>query len=553
MTLRKKLTWLVTLLIVSILLANLLVVRREYRQTLEKNFDQRMTTIGSAVGLMILPDLLVGGGNINEKLGEVGTLFRKTTEVQDDIAEIAVYDAEMNPLQSYLNPKVVGGAEDLLEKSFPIQVTKVEGGQVYGYVKVKFHTGAYEQAQLRVLSHLMIIGLLFSLAGLGASFLMAQKITRPIEHLTAGAVEFGKKKYETRVKVEARDEIGLLAETFNEMAASIDRQFKKISLLQEWSREVASELDQHRAIDTVVRAFADLGGVSKMSVMFYNEATSRIEIVGGVGLHPDAVTFLKLQIGEGIAGKVLETGKIMRVSNISQAHEYKSFSGETALRGSLIALPLIAKGKCFGVVNLHEKTDGTEFDSSDESILTTLAEIAAVAFENARLYDMAITDGLTRLFIVRYFHQRMGEEITRTHRTSRPLSLIMADIDHFKSINDTYGHQTGDAVLVALARVIRRVFREIDIPCRYGGEEFAIILPDTDKAGSLIVGERFREAVENFIFATNAGDLKVTISIGMATYTLGRTKDDLIHEADTALYASKRKGRNLATHFVTMS
>jgi diguanylate cyclase (GGDEF)-like protein len=543
MTLRRKMTLMGSVILVALLVANLLVVRYQYDRSLAQDLNNRMQTMGTTVGLMILPALVMSGGNLEEKLSEVRTILRKTAEAQPDISEISLYDEQMNALLVYPERRIVAMGAHEIERVVPVQLIK--DGRTYGYVRVTFDLRASEEAQLDVMIRLVLIAAAFSLAGLLASFLVARTITHPIERLRDGALEFGRKNYDARVPVTTRDEIGLLSETFNEMASGIQKQIRKILQLQEWSREIAAELDRTRVIEVVVKAFAELGGVGKMSLMLMNEATGLLEIVGGTGLNPDAAGFVRLKVGEGIAGKVVETGKVMRVERMESSSEYKSFSGqEHARSGMLLALPLVAKGRCFGVVNLHDKSDGTAFDESDESVLTTLAEIAAVAFENSRLYDLAITDGLTRLFIVRYFHQRLDEEITRTRRTSHPLSLLMLDIDHFKSVNDTYGHQSGDTVLVGIARIIRKVFREVDIPCRYGGEEFAVILPNTDEAGAVIVAERFRSAVEATVFPLPQGEIHVTVSIGISTYKIGKAKEVMIQEADAALYSSKRQGRN---------
>ena len=207
------------------------------------------------------------------------------------------------------------------------------------------------------------------------------------------------------------------------------------------------------------------------------------------------------------------------------------------------------KERVIGVVCLNDKIDGTPFNEHDRTILSTLASSAAVALENARLYEMAITDGLTGLFIHRYFQQRMDEEVARARRYGHKLSLLMLDIDHFKMCNDTYGHQTGDHVLVSLARVLKRNLREADIACRYGGEEFALILTDTDEAGAKVVAERIRADTESFEFQGPAGRLRITVSAGLSTYREGMVKDELISEADKALYAAKNAGRNRVRHF----
>ncbi|HBW47140.1 TPA: hypothetical protein DEF17_04325 [bacterium] len=551
MTLRRKLTWMITLIVVLILVTNMIVVRYEYSRTLADSFERRMNTIGTTVGLMVLPALVVSGGDIDERLADVNAVLRKTVESQDDILEISVFDQKWAPLISYPPACMFDSNDNQIERVVPLKLTAE--GRDYGYIKVNFNLTRYLKDQRDILLRQVSVGVIFSLIGLIAAWLVASTITKPLEHLRDTANDFGKKNFKARTSINSNDEIGMLAGTFNDMASKIENQIAVITQLQEWGRIISSELARDKVIQIVVEAFIEMGNVSKMSLMLWNESTECLEIVGGVGLRQDAASFLKLKIGEGVAGKVMATGKPIKVDKLKDSSEYKSFSGEHRAKESLFALPLIAKGRCFGVVNLHEKNDGSSFDEEDESALTTLAEISSVAFENSRLYDLAITDGLTRLFIARYFHQRMEEEIIRTKRTGTPLSLLMADIDHFKDINDTYGHQVGDAVLVMLSRIFRRVFREIDIPCRYGGEEFTVILPNTDKQGSVIVAERMRKAVEDFTFTTSAGKLHVTISMGLSTYKLGRSKDEMINESDAAMYNSKRSGRNRVTHFLDVT
>ncbi len=551
MTLRRKITWLVTLLLITLLVTNMILVRRDFTRAQAESLDQRMQTIATTVGLIILPALVVSGGNIDDRISEVMTVLRKTVESQNDIAEISIYDREGRSLLSYPPARPAGSSESEIVLHQPMRLMK--NGMTYGTVKVVFDIRPYREAQMSVFRRMILTFAIFSLVGLMAAWGLARAMTRPLEILRDAAVSFGTKNYGTRARVESRDEVGLLAGTFNEMAARIQHQIGVILKLQEWGRVVTAELERERVITTAVEAFREMGGVSKLSLMLWNEGAECLEIVGGLGLQPEAAQFMKLKLGEGVAGKVLETGKPVKVNSLSRSADYKSFTGASREKDALLALPLIAKGRCFGVVNLHAKEDGTDFDDSDESILLTLAEISSVAFENSRLYDLAITDGLTKLYIARYFHQRLEEEITRTRRTAMPLSLLMADIDHFKDVNDTYGHQVGDAVLVQLARVARRVFREVDIACRYGGEEFVFILPNTDASGSRIVAERFRNAVEDHRFATSAGEIRITVSLGISTYALGRSKDEMIHEADEALYASKRGGRNRVTHFAGLS
>jgi two-component system, cell cycle response regulator len=165
---------------------------------------------------------------------------------------------------------------------------------------------------------------------------------------------------------------------------------------------------------------------------------------------------------------------------------------------------------------------------------------------NQLLHEMSITDSLTGLYNHRYLMETMKKELKRSLRTKTPLSLVMADIDHFKKINDTHGHQQGDAVLVSVARALGDQLRPYDIVARFGGEEFALIFPDT--AGTLAwqIAERQRLAIRNLSFPEIDGNLRVTISMGLTTLPRGEIRgvDDLIREADEALYRAKWGGRN---------
>ncbi len=162
------------------------------------------------------------------------------------------------------------------------------------------------------------------------------------------------------------------------------------------------------------------------------------------------------------------------------------------------------------------------------------------------IYRLTITDGLTRLYNKRYLLESLEKEIARAKRYGRLLSLIMIDIDHFKHINDRYGHLTGDAVLKELGKIILNRVRQEEVAARYGGEEFVIILPETDIKGARAVAESIRRIVERHVFEFEGQALRVTISAGTAEYDPERhsTPKDLIMDADEALYRAKNNGRN---------
>jgi len=207
-------------------------------------------------------------------------------------------------------------------------------------------------------------------------------------------------------------------------------------------------------------------------------------------------------------------------------------------------VPIFHKLRFVGLLVLGNRLDEREFTENDLELLSTIVSLCANALLNAHLYELAIMDGATKLFVVRYFRQRMKEEIKRAFHYNQPLTFIMLDLDHFKTINDTYGHPVGDQVLAEMGKIIRNCTRDyVDIPCRYGGEEFAILLPETDQEGGYYVAERIRQSVERLKPLKN--DLKVTVSGGVATYPSdAQTEDVLVEKADSALYEAKRAGRN---------
>lgn len=195
--------------------------------------------------------------------------------------------------------------------------------------------------------------------------------------------------------------------------------------------------------------------------------------------------------------------------------------------------------------------DVQRLTDDDRLILGAIASELVVAVENSRLYrltkTLAVTDELSGLSNYRSLQNKLEEEIERSRRFDKKLSLLMLDIDDFKRFNDTHGHMAGDAALATLARVLQVSVREVDLVARYGGEEFSIVLPETDAAGAFIVAEKVREAVCENVFRTPSGErlTAVTVSIGLATFpTHALNREDLLREADGALYQAKSGGKN---------
>jgi len=196
------------------------------------------------------------------------------------------------------------------------------------------------------------------------------------------------------------------------------------------------------------------------------------------------------------------------------------------------------------------------FSTELRHIVSTVIRNAASAYEKSFLYQkmevQATTDGLTGLCNHRHFQENLHVAVLQSERYHRPLSLLLMDIDKFKSFNDTYGHQIGDLVLKVIAKALTHSVRSTDLAARYGGEEFVVVLPETDEENSMLMAERIRATIEATPIPTERGILSVTVSIGSATRGSGSvTQEQLIKCADSAMYQSKKSGRNRTTAYLS--
>lgn len=224
---------------------------------------------------------------------------------------------------------------------------------------------------------------------------------------------------------------------------------------------------------------------------------------------------------------------------------------------SLLVLPLLHHGRPLGTLILGAKRRHA-FGDTVRPTLEVLASHLAVSLSNARmvhkLETMATTDGLTGLFNKRAMLDQAAAKVAAAQRFGRKLSVLITDIDFFKKVNDTYGHDVGDVVIKGLAEILKKQKRTTDVVARFGGEEFVILCEQTDEAGAALLGERIREELEATVFNTAQGPLSVTCSVGIATFPeAGQSWDELFKAADEALYCSKRTGRNRVTAWAPVS
>ena len=215
-----------------------------------------------------------------------------------------------------------------------------------------------------------------------------------------------------------------------------------------------------------------------------------------------------------------------------------------------VDVPMISRGKVIGIMQIIPES-GDTITARERKLLMIFANSSAIAIDNSMLHkktqELTITDELTDLFNFRYFRSRLTDELRRADRYRQKLSILMLDIDHFKNVNDQYGHQTGNVVLCEVSGIISQCVRDVDVVARYGGEEFTVILPQTDRTDAEIIAERIRETVAKNYFQNNNGrrEIQITISIGGCTYPDGiHSLEQLLEKVDGALYRAKSEGRN---------
>jgi two-component system, cell cycle response regulator len=441
-----------------------------------------------------------------------------------------------------------------------------------------------------LVSVVVVAGLL----AVAAAWWLARRTTRSLTELAQAVDRMASGDLTARVPVRNQNEIGRLGQTFNRMAqetqgyvraltASRDQLRGNLALLGD---TLSSTHDLDRILQVILQTALAATGAQAGIVVLLDPAADMLVGQCGEGLNERLaggkplggaldgpldgaldVTEVRVPLGEGLLGWVAATGEALR--GRVDRNGGRLARAEPRCR-TYVAVPFAAgvdplrglgdgdetrPSAARGVLALYDRHGFDEFDDADLVTLRTFAGQAAVALDNVRVHEeaqrLSLTDPLTGLSNYRYLKESMRREAERASRFGRTLAVLALDLDRFKEVNDRYGHPAGDAVLAEFARRLRTEIREVDFAFRHGGEEFVVLLPETDSAGATVLAERLGAAVRRTpvlvagVDSAEPARISTTVSIGIAVYPdHGPTGEAVLQAADDALYAAKAAGRD---------
>jgi len=518
-----------------------------------------VTGEGDGAALSSSVQLLTAGG---EQAGTAvaavvvgNALFARLEDVLQDVdVALVSQDGRVLAGDDRIRDQAVGRAldhpEGVVVDGLVVAGQRPRAGQPLGVVVAERSS---EESGLLIDAALVIA--LALVGAVGIAMAVARATTRPLAELGDAAARVSSGDLSTLIDVRSRDELGQLAASFNKMTKDLQTYVDQLKGSRDELRNGLGRLGEtlagshdldrilHVVLESAVAATRATGGM----VLLLPEGRERLVLAAAHGV--DVPVDLALPLGQGVSGKVAETGEPLRGRVGHGPGELWPAVGEPT-GTSCIAVPLVSSGRVIGVLDLFGSRVPSGFDDDDLATMRTFASQATVAVDNVLLHEeaqrLAVTDGLTGLWNYRYFTMTMHKELERAARFGRPMALVMLDLDRFKDVNDSFGHQRGDEVLQEFALRVKAEARDVDTVARYGGEEVVLILPETDETGARQVADRICAAMRRKPFSSPDGPpIRLTVSAGVAVYPFhGTTATSLLKGADTALYEAKHAGRD---------
>lgn len=334
----------------------------------------------------------------------------------------------------------------------------------------------------------------------------------------------------------------------------IESRRRSISQFYDFLRGISSMLDSQKMYHSLLERFSVMMKAERSSLMILNQESNELALEAALGADPEVAGPIRLKLGDSIAGAVLASGAPLVVRDVDNDARIPHARPGSYKTKSFISYPITLGIRKVGVLNLTDRTDGVPYENDDLMMLEMMAPHLALIIDRTEwakkaetFQQMSLTDPLTGLPNRRYLQDRLFEEVERSKRYNTPLSFMIIDVDRFKTYNDNYGHTNADRVLVTTSHLLRSSIRAIDMSARFAGDEFCIVLPETELEDAARIAERLRKTISETEYRTEQGDLmgQVTISTGISSFAGSRqTPLTIMETADRALYQAKTLGRN---------
>jgi diguanylate cyclase (GGDEF)-like protein len=338
---------------------------------------------------------------------------------------------------------------------------------------------------------------------------------------------------------------------FEATGTQLTRQSQELTIFHDVAKALTSSLDLDSILQTIMEKMAEYFRPDTWSLLMVDEQRNELYFAIAVGEAAEALKNVRLKVGEGIAGWVAKNGEPVISDDVQNDLRFAKHVDDITQwqTRSVICIPLRSRLRVLGVIQLVN-VDMTQFNEPELFFLQSLCDYAAIAIENAKwvekIQELTITDDCTGLYNARHLYKTLDTEVYRSSRFGYEFSVLFIDLDHFKAVNDTYGHLIGSKLLAEIGYLVKAQLRLIDFAFRYGGDEFVVLLPQTGKDQALVVAKRLRDGLRASKFCHDEGlNLNVRASIGLATYPHdARDAHDIIRQADEMMYLVKNTTRD---------
>lgn len=495
--------------------------------------------VGSVVGgSWIDQDLLAGSSQegVNLSLIGDGRVIATTASIDRSIE---------------IRPRYDGAFTTELDGEAQARAARLQGGMA---VVASTPTSPIDALSQRVLTSLLALLALAAVGTAALAYVLARLITQPIEELSVGAQAIAQGRFDYRIQSRSKDEVGKLARAFNEMSERLSATVGELSgerdrlqrVIQRVGETLRSTHDMSQILGSIINTAVDAANADVGIFWRFSANRSELYPASLAGIAESEVG--RVAIGEGVVGHAGERATDVLVPGPSGAGP-RTAAGEPDAPTAM-AVPVYSQDRVTGVLAVYRNDPDKPYQRDDLDKVIFLAEQGGVAIENVMLHEearrLSLMDGLTGIYNRRFMQMQFRQTLATAQRFQRPFSVLMMDLDRFKSINDAHGHPRGDAILVEFAKRVSAALREVDTFARYGGEEFIILLSETDLTGAVATAEKICDVIRSKPFGDLDEDpVSLTVSIGVAVYPAnGDSLKSLTEAADNALYKAKEDGRD---------